>query len=89
MIIDSLYDRLYDSENRIKLFSYSEWWRHIGSVKPRQPLENRSFGTGGKGRCQPERSAIRPIRTIRDFNTDTGMDPSGRSDGFFLSPALF
>ena len=41
------------------LFSYSEWWRYIGSVKPRQPLD-RMLCTG---RCQPERN----FRTIRGF----------------------
>lgn len=41
------------------LFSYSEWWRYIGSVKPRQPPD-RMVCTG---RCQPERN----FRTIRGF----------------------
>ena len=41
------------------LFSYSEWWRYIGSVKPRQPPD-RMLCTG---RCQPERN----FRTIRGF----------------------
>ena len=40
-------------------FSYSEWWRYIGSVKPRQPPD-RMVCTG---RCQPERN----FRTIRGF----------------------
>ena len=40
------------------LFSYSEWWRYIGSVKPRQPPDGNPLG-----RCQPERN----FRTIRGF----------------------
>ena len=28
------------------LFSYSEWWRYIGSVKPRQPPADRSAWEG-------------------------------------------
>lgn len=39
-------DRMFDILSVIN-FSYSEWWRYIGSVKPRQPLY---------GRCQPERA---------------------------------
>ena len=55
---------VYQSSEKTKskiqlLFSYSEWWRYIGSVKPRQPPD-RIVCTG---RCQPERN----FRTIRGF----------------------
>ena len=44
------------------LFSYSEWWRYIGPVKPRQPLG----ADKTQGRCPPERETLRADRTIRN-----------------------
>ena len=38
------------------LFSYSEWWRYIGPVKPRQPL--RDLLIRKQVGAQPEREAL-------------------------------
>ncbi len=47
--VDTLYGMVYHPTCTKLNISYSEWWRYIGPVKPRQPLPE-----SGK-RCLPER----------------------------------
>ena len=58
-------------------FSYSEWWRYIGSVKPRQPLCRK------EGANLSESTVIMTDRTIRGFDYWVS-GPLISISGFFL-----
>lgn len=65
-----------DINSILHRFSYSEWWRYIGSMKPRQPQPI-------VGRCHPERVS----RTIRGFDDLYDLFESACLADFFI--ALF